>query len=1187
MSYIDYTDKSTGLAHWLSDIAPKYFDFDAEELYRASQFGYMNEIMATVENDTHHSVSISRREFYPTTAKYLKSFYKMAALQGISYPMANPAIATALLIIKEEDIITYGAQAPNTALGNTDTYTFVLDNTMKIMAGSIPFMFDYPIIITAKKSENVFRSGNAITTTKYAYTVRYDVSSSNSLNNQHSKYIKSRVYRHNGETLLLIKIAVRQCTKERFSASINKSPILNNVSLDFTFNGDMCNFESFYTEAYSDISYQLEKLPVNSNAKNTKFCMWQMVDQHTLRLSFPANAYFNPKYNSTIDVDLYTTLGEDGNFAQYDGPLVCIADSEKYPYNNLVTVTGKISGSAIGGYSYPSLDDFKSDVVAAYATNKTYTTDQDLQYMFDSVMMDTRNRVIFSKRRDDVFERLYGAYVLIKDLRGYIIHTNSITGEIIEDDIKTIGTESGMSIIIRPGTVWRYHTTDPVTVVTDVYETDDDGNPVFDEDGNPKLIYLWETDSDGNFILDDDGNKIPIYERDETTWEVDSAGNYILDENGNRVHPLIHDENGNHVQAHETTEIVTYPDGRDYIVDSEMRKYMIYPTRIQLNTFYDDNNDYYYTNPFLIRVNRERNVVAFYQNTFDTTVPMDLLDVNNESFVQFNMTGLNVYRNSLAGENFYKFSIAIQPSIADSNLSSIIMVTPEAYKSSIQDVDNQFDLVIRAFTDGIVETFLYVPGAVTESYQEQQRRPGSVYMILKYKTDMDPDQIQRQVHDSSLIEYLKEYLRRYYDDEETITREAYKLIPIRISGGVEYYSNSTGARVFKYNPWYGTNLRAGDTFKAGSIIAYANPIDTGALRVIMEFKDEEGVNGNYYIPLTLESYDATNDSYNYVAYISTSDNITDKDMLLIDDGFFDAKGNAVQTLTINPSKCKVRVSTFFQYDDVTEEHSANTSNGTIYNYAYCQSHTFTNSYENTEGNEFNLLKPFTFIRSVMNYQEGGVSDPTPEDPYATAWMITLREIPLIRASWMRNSGNVLDLFSILTRNHDYIEQAYDLLENNFTIDMKLYNTYGRSRYFDIGLTVNSGETITPLDSVNVKFRFGAKVSALTDWSDFKNRFVEFVRNYIESFNEIENLGQNIHIMDLITQININFADEIEHLEYYGINEFDSSIAQIIKTWSIEDINALGYNKYIPEFINLYAESSMNDFIPTVELKQLS
>lgn len=1179
MGYKDYTEKATSMEHWLTKIAPNYFDFDTEELYRVSQFGYINEVMNTIENDTHTAVSIARREFYPNTAKYLKSFYKMAALQEISYPMANPAIATAVLILKESDIIQYGTPLSKTTVNtNTDSYQFVLDNTLKIYAGNIPFMLDYPIIIMAKKSKNIFKSGNQITSSEYAYTVRYDTSKTNSMNNQHSKYIKSRVFKHGSQTLLLIKVAIRQCSLQHFSANINKSPILNNISLDFSFSGDMCNFEAFYTEAYAKLSNQLTKLPINSNPKRTNFCMWQMIDANTLRLSFPNNAYFNPKYNSIIDVDIYTTLGENGNFAQYNAPLAFTIDSIDYPYNNLISLSGKITGSSIGGYSYPSIDDFKSDVIAAYATNKTFTTDSDLQYMFDSVAMNSRNRIIFSKRRDDVFERLYGAYVIMKDLRGYALHTNSITAEIISSDFPMAGDIEGDSIIIKAGVLWRYHSLDVETWKEPVYLKDDEGNLILDKDGLPQYIFIYEKDEDGNDKIDIDGNKIHEYFVDEDKLVMDEL-------TGEWIHPFLLDESGNKIPKIELEDVTGYRDGRDYIANNDIRKFMVYPSREMLTTFIDQNNDYCYTNPFLIRVNTNRNVVAFYQNTFDTTVPMDLSDVNNESIIQFNMTGLNVYRNAIAGENFYKFTVSIQPSVANSDLSKMFMIEPEVYGPELRE-EGEFKYNIRALTDGIVERFVYIPGALTEELQQQNRRPGSVYMIVRYKDNtLDPKQIPKYVYDRKLYDYLAKIIKNHNPNltDAQAKYEAEKLVAIRVSGGVEYGTYGTNARTFIYKPWYGTNLRAGDTFKGGSIIAYAKPLDTGALRVVMEFMIKGNIGGNYYIPMTLESYNAENDSYQYSAYISTSDKITDKDMLLIDDGFFDKYGNDVETTTIDPEDCRVRISTFIKYDDITDSHNVGTSNGNLFNFAYCLTHTFTNSYVNSIGNEFDLLKPFTFIRSVMNYQNDYVNKDN--------WLITLRELPLIRASWMRNTGNVLDVFRILRNNHDYIEEAYDLLENNFTIDMKLYNTYGRSRYFNIGLKLNSDmesdeTTLTPLDSVNVKFKFGVKLNSLVDEGDFTNRFTEFIRLYIEAFNKIENMGQDIHITDLITQLNIQFADELEYLEFYGINDYSADSAQIIETWSVEDINALGYNKYIPEFINLFAKSDQNDFIPWVDITYL-
>lgn len=1135
MSYIDYTNKATSLEKWLTEVSPKYFDFPTEDIHRASQFGYMNEVMSTIENDTMHSVSVARREFYPNTAEYLKSFFKMGALHQISYPLANPAVATAILIIKENDIINYG-EIQDDLTGNSGMYKFVLDNSMIIYAGDIPFMLDYPIIITAKKPTKVFTSNTAITNSKYAYTVRYDISEKNSLNTVNSKYIKNRVYKHAGETLLMIKVAVRQCTVTNYTESISKSTIINNISLDFKFSGNMCNFEAFYSEAYSDYAVQLEKLPLNSKPKNTKFCMYSLVDNQTLKLSFPNNAYFTPRFNSTVDVKIYTTLGDKGNFSQYCGPVTCVMNSEKYPYNNHITITGKITGSSIDGYSFPSLDDFKNDVIAAYATNNTITTDSDLQIMFDSIAMDTRNRVIFAKRRDDVFERLYGAYMLLKDLNGRVIPTNSITGEVIMDDIEDSDSYSTTkTVMIKAGRVWKYHSSQVKPVKVPI--VDEKGNPVLDENGQPTYDVTYVTRDGRDHALKDDDRLFTVY---PTSYSMNSLDYHINleDEENAKI--------DKELQELGFVDDLSSPDSSSEFVS------------------------HYYTNPFLIRVNRNRNAVAYYQNTFDTNVSLDMTDVNNESFLQFNISNFKVYRNAVAGDNFYKLSVYMAPSVAQSALSSMIMLQPDEYKKDYtKDAGTDFQQNIKAYADGTVERFVYVPGPLTGT-SNQTRYPGSVYMIVRYQTKIDATLMPKTVYDEEL--------------QKIIGDDPY-LSAIRLSGGVEYYNNpQTGARTFKYTPWYATNLQAGDPFKATSIIAYAKPLDTGLVRVIAEFMDGENSSGDLYIPLTLDAYDSSSDTYVYSAYIHTNDVITDMDMLTIENGFFNKYGDTVDTVTINPMNCKVRVSTFIKYDDVNDATYLNTSNGNNYPYEYCRNYTFTNSYA-TGDETFDLLKPFNFIRSVMTFQEQANSEvASGSSGYITNFYIRLHEIPLIRASWMKNSGNVFDIFEVLRNNYDHLYQIYDLLENNFSIDMKFYNTYGKSRYYNVG--VKSSDTWVPLNSVNVAFSFGVKLNPLTDFQEFSVRFVEYVKNYIESFNDIENQGKSIYIMDLVTKINTNFSEEIERLEYYGVNNFDANNAQIIETWPLQEINKLGYNQYIPEFINLYSRYKNNNLEPFVDLIEL-
>jgi hypothetical protein len=1281
MAYVDYTDKDVSMQKWLEEIAPKYFDFDASELYATSQFGYMNEVMSTVENDTHHSVSIARREFYPTTAHYLRSFYKMAALQQIGYPLANPATATAILILRESDILTYGVYDEQTRIR-----TFVLDNSAVFYAGSIPFMLDYPIKITVRD----YNINSSLVSLKHAYTARYTSDTNNSLSHSNQKYIKSRVYVHGPEILLLLKVTLRQCTITRYTQSINSSPLISNISMDFNVGKYMCNFEAFYNEAYSDSPTQLIKLPVNSNPSKKPYCEWQMIDDENLRISFPNNPYFNPKYNSDLSLEVYTTLGEYGNFERYDGPLSCQLHSDKYPYNNSIRMTGKITGSSLGGYSMPTLDDFKNDVIAAYATNKTYTTDSDLQVMFDKTARTTRNRIIFSKRRDDCFERMYGAYMLLKDASGYVIPTNSLTAtffntdvSVTDDDGNTIskmGYRNGDDVIIKAGTVWRYNDESPEKVVEVIKCT-------LDEYGNYKLThesagniyaytseeeayfkeveylrdeqnhYVPRTNPDGEYITTtnlyswfnrDTGEyettneeQIYITELNEYTMTIDNIP--ALDDEGN---PIIDEETGlalYYIPDYGIIERSIYSDGRSGIITDE-RKYLIYPDTntslvsvdnatyeeiyeatyesfmkflevaenldgsyteeevyeaklvLEQRGFYDEASaaeaakniantvyeSYAYTNPFLIRYNKPTGVSAYYRNTFNNTYPLDLIHVEDASILQFNSSGISVYRNSLFGENFYKITINLQPSISDADLQRLIFT---AYTEEATDENSH---IIRAFSDGIVERFVYihnnnVPGG--------QAYAGSVYMIIRYYPGGNEDDINSTnfpiyVVDANVNKYIEENFPNAANNGSVIRA-------IRVGGSPYYTLSSTGEYDYKLQDMWNTELIAGTKFKKGNIIATHRDIDRMQVRIVGMFKQNDKVYREYYIPFTYESYTQATDSYSFSAYISTDDIISSNDLLEFTDGIFrSASSNVDDGVAMDPEKIFFSIGIFVKYEDENLPMVSDESGNYASRYArmpYIEGYTLSNVYENPNSDPIKFLELFRFIRSTTKVKRADYVDIDPNTYQVISDESTyteIREIPLVRAEWAKNPGNIYDLFRLLKTNHDWVAEAYDLLDNNFTINLKLYNTYGRSRYLMMGNSqdISSDKsTLTPLNSVTLKFNFGAKLRPLIDVSDFTSRFITYIRTYIENFNTVEDYGISIYMSDLFTKLNQKFKDEVVYLEFYGINNNDAHNSQIIQSWKWEDINALGYNKYIPEFINLYTTKTNGMFVPTVDL----
>ena len=1183
-----------------------YFDFDTKQLHRTGVFGYINEVMATTNMDTYHGVTVARREFYPNTANYTKSLFKMAALQQIDYPMANAGVATAVLLLHESEILKYG----ELQAGTTGIYKLVVDNDMVITAGSIPFMLDYPINILFKTATKTTKNQSdtmgdyrnkpgvvTFTNNDVIYNISYDTTYKNSQNTQTTKYLKHRVVNYGGEKLLIIAVGLRQCTRTVSEQVINQSPTMTNVTLDFPFEGDLCGFDVFYTPNGSDQKIQLVKLPINANPVNESFCMYSLTSDNILKIHFPSNNYFTPKFNSVITVHIYTTLGEDGNFRLFNGDLQCSPSSEKYDYNRVLAISGQIQGSCSGGYSMPTFEIFRQKVVRAYATNQVKCTEQDLQMYFDDMVATTNNKILFFKRRDDVFERLFGAFMLLRDLSGDIIPTNSLVTNLrIEEDFndeeKTAflyGTNhlpTGLSI--KPGGVWRY------SVPSHRY---------YDGDGYTlERAYEYYTITALNYSTFAD-QKYKVWETnasDGETVEKEYDVQWVFEDGTVRTLTM------------DTTDPThfagTYIGCRCYAYHSKRRLDLHYDIT-------DTTEEMLYTNPFLITISRNRNSVAFYINSFDSTIALDMTEVNNDSFVQFIDNSLSVQRNALLGENFYKLSIKLQPTTVSENLRKLLVLTKDeldlseqsAYANIDSDIAREYlqPAEIRAQYSGSVVGYIHKTIRITRckrgcnqtttphticptcGFPTVDRSVSVVFQVIKYPIATNPG-----LTPADMIHY------QYTDGLPEVDEFGNILNYIQISPSVDFeFEDETttysGEKIYKSQAWYDPIYAPGDSFTQNTIIATRKCQDQLVLRTIGEISGLPGL----YLPFYIEDYDSSIDVYTLSAYIATNDAVTDDGKLTITGGLFhdesvsmaDSSSSDMYThipytdpITIDPYNLIINISTYLRYDDVYGDYSTNP-------YGYVRRHTLTNVYSNKDTTKLAFLERFDFIRATM-LEHDVILDENNKAHVNDPYRLTIKEIPMVRASWAKKSNNLTQLLTLLKTNNDFINETFDLLENNYTIDMKFYNTYGKSRFYRIGIgdpAIATNEQQDTLERVNIKLKFGIKISTLSDSTMFKERFVAFVREYIEDLNATTRDGDSINMMDMVTQISNNF-DEIERLEYYGIDDRDASRAQFIDSWSTDEIEQLGYKEYIPEFINVYLiyDTSTESFVPDIEITDL-
>lgn len=971
-----YTSTAELQDYWINTIAPKYFDFDVINNYRSGLFGYINEVMATITMDTHQSINVARREFYPVSAQNPQSIYKMAALQQINLPMAKPARCKAVLILDRDEVIQNSVYKNN-------IYTCVIDNSASILADNLPFSLVYPIVIVSNNNNGTWN-----------HTIHYDKSISNSLDSDDSMnyYITNKTINQDGKKYLLLSVVLLQTSRESITQLVTTDSMVQTVSMLFSFEGTLANFEVFYTEE-PDVSspIQLKKLLNGQPIVETPFCYYRLLNNNLLEISFPKNIYFTPQLNSEIRLDVYTSEGKNGEFESFKGSLTCSMESELYPYNNNMTMMGVINGSCTNGKDIESLEEYTTTVQKAYSTNNTITTSNDLQIEFDS-LSDTsgNNKIIFRKRRADAFDRTFGAYNLIKVSTGEVVPTNTLTINMYLDQFD-VYSETTQKAFIKPGTLFTY-----------------------DPNSFNKSIYT--------------GIKY-------------------------------------------TTEVLS-----DELMDSD---------------------NFIYSNPFLIAVNMNPNLVGYYINSISETKTVEYSYINDSSIVQFIGSNLSINRNAMNGENFYEFSINISPT-SEIDITEIIRQTEE-----------DDDCYIKASSNGKVKSILY--------------NNSNVICTLVYSNG----------------------------DEEEILVGSY----------VEQIDGE-----YIYTTGYRLNVNVYDEFIEGDIIATKKVDDLGKIRACLEFNEILYANG-LYIPMVIEEYDESLNLFTLRGYISTDDLMDDNGTILIDHGIMMSTGYENDNVSIKYRGIKTEISVFYENDDSNFTHRYS-------DFDYFRKHTLTNTYQEDSEDGIDLITPIDYIRSPLMFEPNNDD----EDNY----ICKIKEIPLVQASWLKINSNFRYLINTISSNYEKLQTTYYNLENNFGIDLKFYNTYGKSKFFRAGVK----QEWSPLSKVNCSFRFGVYLSSITSQATFLSQFREYVKERIESINTsnvtgsmTSNNGQSIYIMSILSDIQKKFP-EIGYIEYYGFDEYESNIQKIEPIPTSEMGDELLTN-YIPEFINISSYIENGETYPAI------
>ena len=495
-----------------------------------------------------------------------------------------------------------------------------------------------------------------------------------------------------------------------------------------------------------------------------------------------------------------------------------------------------------------------------------------------------------------------------------------------------------------------------------------------------------------------------------------------------------------------------------------------------------DSTDFLFTNPFLIGINVNPNIVGYYLNTVNSNYSIDYTYVNDNSPVQFISSGIMMERNAIVGQDYYKLTVKLTPSIDGME-----------YDSNVIPADTEAaDYAIRAKYNGRVKSMTYYTDPATnESY---------IRAMVEYETDVEAER----------IEYIQASTILGFDQDS--------------------------------KPGYEMKYDVGEEFIANDILAIKMPTDKNNLKVVADIDYSLYTNG-YYVPFVIEKFDESNNIYYFSAYLGTTDEIDLESKIIINHGIYNKSNEENTFLPLRMKDFMIEVCVLYNNDGQNQPHKYSA-------FAGLNEYTYTNSYTTTSDSLGYFVEDLQFIRSTIDYLPGETTE---------NWKVDITEVPMVQATWAIDNSRFISFIDQYKALDNIMQDIHYSLENNFSIDTKFYNTYGKAKFYTVG---NTSDYMLNLDNVKIALRFGIKLNVQYNQETFIPNFREYIKNYIENSDSIGTSSQDIFILNMIADAKAAFS-EIAYIEYYGFNIYDH-MAQKIVGPSIEEY----IDSYIPEFINI-------------------
>ena len=1023
----DYIDNYAVKEFVTEELADKYFGDIDLNLRNVGMFGYTTELISNISEDTFNTASVLFRESFPNRAEIEESIYSHAAIFQLDDVLSKAASCKFMLVLEEEAVIKN--MKASTTPGSRNTSYFYIDKNTTIYVENIPFVLDYDIVLSVVK--RVTDSGHS-----YLYSARYHTEEfKNSLSFVKDPYVKVR---KSSDGFIALEVETHQCIRDERTEHIITNSEINYPVVDLPFDGKLAGFEVFYTSPVTNEEVQMKKLIVYSQPIKEPFCYYHLIQEGVLRLSFNSkDTYFMPEFNSDLRIVLYMTKGNDGNFDVYKGKNISIVPSnEKYNYANSYLTAALPIGASKGGRDQQGVEVLKALAVEGYRTALALTTESDLQQFFNNYKYRFGNSdILFIKKRDDVYERVYSAFMVVRN-ENYIYKTNTLNLNI---NLYDMTNPEKNIFIIEPGTVFTC--------------TDTSGDAQYFRDINKYNTYKAQYDADvaaGNtpYILPGtlDPTVIPEYLNRACSFAQWKSRKGLKD-----------------------TKLVWELTNEDYkrYDNPAQKKFLL-------------------INPFLIKFTKSPNLVSIYLTYVNNMSSLDFTDVNNDMYLQFVIYNIFVKRRFIKEKKY-----EIQCKVA-----------------ATMTVDRKAYPLIKV--DG----------------EDAEGKP--IYHLNdRYSTnENDMRVILTVVKDDKIIFYNEMIPTAYNEDSDSFTfrSEIYTDDHITSTGQLRLLSG----KIFR-NPVNGEYYKV---HEVDNNKYYKYDKDNNILESDIPVNDVTNMVNNG----TLVKFENLVNMTEYDDIMIPIDNTVVKIYTIYKRNYSESLGGLVvneSSMTDNPF----------------------TDHGNFDKYIW------TNTYA-TVSEPVVFMKSMESVRTYLDYKDytEAVSDDQGHVKFTHDLMdVEMKTISFLRASTILDEDRSVYFFNSFLSHYNFIQNIIDTrLRNETGIDLKFYNTYGRSKNFLVG------EDAEELDTVNLRLSFDMWFVQGTDTTVAVKDIKLFIKNEVEKINDKG--MNNLFISNLMRKIEQNFG-YVDHIRFNNINNYPTTMQSVRNSTSdISDLSVSERRWYIPELL---------------------